>query len=177
MKKFLLHVCCAPCASTIIQQLKARGFKVTAFFYNPNIYPAQEYKIRRDEIKKYCLSNKIDFIEMEYNHALWREKIKGFEQEPERGERCQICYSDRLNKTAEHSIQKGYDIFDSTLSISPHKDFEKIKSIGENLAEKYDLEYYGQNWKKDQGFKRACELSKEQNFYRQTYCGCEFSML
>lgn len=174
-KNFLLHICCAPCAGQVMQELKQRGFEITAYFCNPNIYPSAEHKVRRDEIKKYCLANKINFIEEKYKHMDWLNKVRGLEKEPEGGQRCAVCYQQRLELTAKFAQAKGFDVFDSTLSISPHKDFEKIRKIGDELAEKYDTQYYGGNWKKKDGFKKACCLAREHGFYRQSYCGCEFS--
>ncbi len=192
MEKILLHACCAPCAAYVIQELGRRGFQVTTFFYNPNIYPYEEYLRRKNEIEKYCRKKAVEFIEMEDNHDKWREELykmyakprflkpaeiwSKIAEEPEGGERCGICYKIRLTAAAEFAAQNNYKIFDSTLSISPHKNFEKIKQIGDELAKKYNLKFYGENWKKRDGFKKSCELSRHEGFYRQNYCGCEFSL-
>lgn len=193
MKNFLLHTCCAPCASYIIEELKNRDFNVAVFFYNPNIFPETEYQIRRDEIKNYCDKNQIQFLyfsplegeskrgNYSEQHKEWLQKISRDrpvtcpEKEPEGGLRCEKCYQIRLEKTAEFAVKNNFQFFDSTLSISPHKNFEKIKNIGNKLAEKFNLNFYAQDWKKQNGFKKSCELSHKHNFYRQNYCGCEFS--
>lgn len=174
--KFLLHACCAPCAIYVIQELKSRGFDVTAFFYNPNIHPKQEYKKRINEMKKYCQQNEIEFIEGEYELDKWYNLIKGFEKEAEGGRRCEICYQMRLEQTADLAARKNYDYFGTTLSISPHKKSLVINKIGNQLADKYKIKFYPADWKKRDGFKSACELSRQQGFYRQNYCGCAFSL-
>jgi len=176
MNNFLLHTCCAPCASYIIEELKNRDFNIAVFYYNPNIFPKKEYKIRKNEIEKFCKINKIKFFEEKENHKNWLEKTLGLKKEPEGGLRCEKCYQIRLEKTAEFAQQNGYKYFDSTLSISPHKNYEKIKLIGDKFAKKFNLNFYGQNWKKQDGFKKSCEISHQHNFYRQNYCGCEFSL-
>lgn len=176
MSSLLLHVCCAPCGAHIIEELKNRGFEVTAFFYNPNIFPEEEYRVRCDEIKNYCQKAGIKFIEMVDKHELWREKIKGYENEPEKGERCKTCYQMRLEKTVGQAAENKYDFFASTLAISPRKDASVINNIGKNLAKRYGLKFYDADWKKEDGFKKSCILSRQYNFYRQTYCGCEFSV-
>ena len=175
MKKILLHSCCAPCSAHVIQEL-SKEYKVTLFYFNPNIFPEEEYQKRLAEAKNYLKKIEIDLIEGEYNHDLWLEKIKGYENEPERGKRCQICYQMRLAKTASKAKELGFDVFCSTLSISPHKDAEMINKIGQKLSEEYKIEYLESNWKKQECFKKACDISREEGFYRQEYCGCEFSM-
>jgi len=189
--KFLLHSCCAPCAAYVIKELKERGFEVAAFFYNPNIFPMSEYEKRRDELKKYCEENKIEFIEGEYNHKAWLENLvkslglghlskeRSFAalriKFKEGGRRCEACYKLRLEETVKLAKKDGYDFWGSTLSISPHKKAEKINDIGQNLQKRYAVKFFKADWKKKNGFKLACELSKRQDFYRQNYCGCEFS--
>jgi len=175
MKKILLHSCCAPCSAHVIQELQ-KNYKVTLFYFNPNIFPEEEYKKRLAEVKKYLKKIKVDLIEGKYNHQSWLKDIKGYENEPERGKRCQICYQIRLVKTASKAKELGFDVFCSTLSISPHKDAEMINKIGQKLSEEYKIEYLESNWKKQEGFKKACDISREEGFYRQEYCGCEFSM-
>ncbi len=175
MPELLLHSCCAPCSAYVIKELQKK-YKVTLFYFNPNIFPEEEYQKRLKEAKKYCQKIKVDFIEGEYNHQDWLEKIKGYEQEPERGKRCQICYKVRLEKTALEAKKLGFDMFCSTLSISPHKDAQMINKIGQELSEQYQIEYLASDWKKQEGFKKSCDISKEEGFYRQDYCGCEFSM-
>jgi len=175
MKKILLHSCCAPCSAYVIQELQ-KEYKVTLFYFNPNIFPKEEYQKRLAEAKEYCQKIKVDFIEAEYDHGLWLEKIKGYENEPERGKRCQIYYQLRLEKTALEAKKMGCSIFCSTLSISPHKDAQMINKIGLELSKEYRIEYLESDWKKQEGFKKACDISREEGFYRQDYCGCEFTL-
>lgn len=174
--KFLLHACCAPCAGTIIQKLKDNNFDVNVFYSNSNIYPQAEYQTRRNEIKKYCQENNINFIENDYNHSVWLAAVKGLESKPEGGKRCQVCYEYRLQETANYARNNQFDIFGTTLSISPHKKAILINQIGENLAQKFNIRFYPADWKKNDGFKKSCELARKHNFYRQNYCGCEFSL-
>ncbi|MCD4704907.1 epoxyqueuosine reductase QueH [bacterium] len=175
MLKVFLHSCCAPCSAYVIQELQ-KEYEVTLFYFNPNIFPKEEYQKRFQEAQKYLKKIKVDLIEGKYDHNLWLEQVKGYEQEPERGKRCYICYQMRLEKTAKKAKELGFDIFCSTLSISPHKDAEMINQIGLELAEKYNIKYLESDWKKQEGFKKACDISREEGFYRQSYCGCEFSM-
>jgi len=175
MKKILLHSCCAPCGAHVIKELQKK-YEVTLFYFNPNIFPENEYQKRLAEAKEYCQKIKIDFIEAEYDHNSWLEKIKGYENEPEKGKRCEICYKYRLEETVQKAQELDYDVFCSTLSISPHKDANLINKIGLELSKEYGIEYLESDWKKQEGFKRACDISREEGFYRQSYCGCEFSM-
>ena len=174
MKRILLHTCCAPCAAYVIAELQ-KEYNVTLFYFNPNIFPQEEYNQRLREARAYATKLNIPFLEGQYNHQWWLEQIKGYENEPEKGKRCIICYRLRLKKTAQQAEELKFDVFCSTLSISPHKDAEMINKIGQELSEKYKVEYLESNWKKQGGFKKACDISKEEDFYRQKYCGCEFS--
>jgi len=175
MKKFLLHTCCGPCAIHVAQEL-SNNHQVTLFFYNPNIYPKEEYERRFEEVKRWSKKANFDLIEGEYDHHKWLESVKGLENEIEGGERCIICYRLRLAETAKLAKEKGFEVFAATLTISPHKKAENINPIGQKLAQKYQLEFMAKDWKKQDGYKHARELSQEQNFYRQAYCGCEYSI-
>lgn len=175
MPKILLHSCCAPCGGQVITELRKQGFEVTVFFYNPNIFPFEEYEIREKEIEKFCQSQNINFIKGDWNHQDWLEFIKGGEKEQEGGMRCIKCYEFRLEKISKYAQENNFDYFASTLSISPHKNAFKINEVGRQLAQKYKINFYEADWKKHDGFKKSCQLSKKYNFYRQTYCGCEFS--
>jgi len=175
MPSILLHSCCVPCSAHVINEL-IKKYDVTLFYFNPNIFPEGEYQKRFNEAKRYCQKIKVDFIEGKYNHQAWLEKIKGYENEPERGRRCEICYRVRLEKTALEAKKLGFDIFCSTLSISPHKDAQMINKIGLELSKEYGIEYLESDWKKQDGFKKSCDISREEGFYRQSYCGCEFSI-
>ncbi|MFH1597973.1 MAG: epoxyqueuosine reductase QueH [Patescibacteria group bacterium] len=172
--KLLLHSCCAGCTAYVIQLL-SKEYQVTSYFFNPNIHPDQEYKQRCQELKNYCKKTKAPFIEGEYQAEKWQQLTKGFEFEPEKGKRCLICYAMRLEKTAEHAKQNGFDFFATTLSVSPHKLADRINQFGNKLAELYGVKFYEADFKKQEGYKKACAISKEENFYRQDYCGCSFS--
>ncbi len=174
MKRLLLHVCCAPCAIYPIQEL-SQEYEVTIYFYDPNIHPKEEYISRRDEIKEYAKSNSINFEEGEYNDDEWFKKTKGLEDELEKGKRCEVCFDIRLKETALKAKKEKYDIWASVLSISPHKDFKQISMVGNRLAESVGIEFLDKDWKKKDGFKKSCMLSKQENFYRQDYCGCIYS--
>ena len=173
-KKLLLHACCAPCSIHVLQQLMP-DWQVTVYFYNPNIHPELEYKKRLKEIFEYLKKIKIDLIEGEYEVKTWFKNIKGLENQPEGGKRCDVCFRMRLEETARKASANGFNAFASVLTISPHKNAEKINNIGRYLAKKYRVSFLENNWKKKEGFKIACQLSRKENFYRQDYCGCVFS--
>jgi len=152
------------------------GFQATLFFYNPNIHPKKEYNTRLSELKEYLKElNNVQLIEGPYGDKQWFELTRGLEKEPERGKRCHICYTMRLEKTAQIAKDKGFTHYGSTLSISPHKDAQVISNIGNKLAKKYKLQFFDQDWKKNDGFKHSCDISKQKGFYRQNYCGCIYS--
>ncbi|MDD3284784.1 MAG: epoxyqueuosine reductase QueH [Patescibacteria group bacterium] len=173
--KLLLHVCCAPCSAYVIQQLQ-KDYDVNLFYFNPNICPESEYEIRKNESQRYAKNLEIEFIENKIDHNIWLKKIEGLENEPERGRRCLVCYKYRLEETAKYAKDNGFDIFTTTLSISPHKSSEIINLVGNEISKQIGVEYLQADWKKDGGFQKSCEISKENKFYRQQYCGCEFSI-
>ncbi|MCX7658288.1 MAG: epoxyqueuosine reductase QueH [Oscillospiraceae bacterium] len=174
----LLHSCCAPCSSYVLLYL-SDYFKITVFYFNPNIAPQEEYQKRLLEqkkfIKKIATKNPVDFIEGDYDHSGFLEIAKGLESEPECGKRCHVCYGLRLNETARLAKKRGFDFFTTTLSVSPHKNAAKINEIGLNAAKLFGAKFLCADFKKKNGYKRSIELSKEYNLYRQDYCGCEFS--
>ncbi|MDD4352208.1 MAG: epoxyqueuosine reductase QueH [Candidatus Gracilibacteria bacterium] len=172
--KLLLHTCCAPC-SAYVEQVLRPNFEVSLYYFNPNIHPKAEYQTRLAELKKYAAKYEINFIEAAYQPETWFAYIKGYEEEPEGGERCRLCYRMRLEATAKYAKENGFEHFTSTLSISPHKKSAWINEIGKELAEKYALNFLEADFKKQDGFKKSCEVSKEEGFYRQTYCGCVYS--
>lgn len=172
--KILLHICCAACGA-YVGQLLQENYSVTLFYYNPNIYPESEYNLRQSEVNKIALKYDLPLIIENYNHHDWLKKISGFELEPEKGERCLICYSDRLQKTAETAKRNNFDNFTTTLTVSPHKIAQAIISIGQNLGAQYGIKFLDLDFKKKDGFKKAGILSQELNLYRQNYCGCEYS--
>lgn len=175
MDKLLLHVCCAPCSAYVIEKLR-ENYEVSLFYFNPNIYPEKEYEIRKNESQNYAKKLGIEFIEYKIDHNIWLEKIKGFENEKERGKRCLVCYKYRLEETAKFAKENNFDIYTTTLSISPHKSSEMINQAGNEVSKSLNIEYLEADWKKDGGFKKSCEISRENEFYRQSYCGCEFSI-
>ena len=176
----LLHSCCAPCSSYVLEYL-SEYFSITVFYYNPNIFPEEEFVKRIEEqkmlIQKLPSKHNIQFIAGEYDSEKFYEMSKGLEKVPEGGERCFKCYELRLRKTAELAKAGGYDYFTTTLSISPMKNAQKLNEIGEALAEEYGIKYLCSDFKKKNGYKRSTELSREYGLYRQDYCGCVYSKI
>lgn len=174
----LLHSCCAPCSSYVLEYL-SNFFKITIFFYNPNISSKEEYHRRVEEQKRLinALSVKypINFIEGDYDPERFYQIAKGFENYPEGGKRCFRCYKIRLEEAAKLARNNNYDYFSTTLSISPLKNATKLNNIGEELSNDYKIPYLYSDFKKKNGYKRSIELSKEHNLYRQDYCGCIYS--
>ncbi len=174
----LLHACCAPCSSYVMKYL-SEYFKITILYYNPNIYPEEEYKKRVAEIKRLInempVNNPVELIEGRYEPSEFFEAVKGLEKEPEGGNRCRICYEMRLREAAEYALSGGYDYFATTLSISPLKKSDILNEIGEKIAMKYGICHLPSDFKKKDGYKQSVELSKEYNLYRQNFCGCIFS--
>jgi epoxyqueuosine reductase len=176
MPKILFHTCCSPCACHPIKELMSTGFEVTIFYYNPNIQPKEEYDARLLELKKYLAElPTVKIIEGDYESKEWLAKIKGLENEPERGRRCDVCYEFRLARTAQKAKELGCEYFGSSLSISPHKKADKISELGGKIAQEHGLKFLDRDWKKMGGFQHACQIAKEHDFYRQNYCGCVFS--
>ena len=173
MTKLLLHSCCAPCLTHPLLELQ-KDFEVTLFFYNPNIHPRTEYEMRLAEAKRYC-KDKCEILEGSYDLENWFEKIRGLEDEPERGKRCKICYEIRLAKTAELAAKSAFQFFATTLSISPHKNANWLNEIGRELSIKHGVDFLESNWKKCDGFRKSVEMSAEARLTRQNYCGCIFS--
>ena len=177
--KLLLHACCAPCSSYVLEYL-SKYFEITIIYYNPNIYPEKEYLRRKEELKKFLTEfkceSKINFVEMEYSRNEYYEAIKGLEDLGEKSNRCYNCYKFRMEKACIYAKENNFDYFTTTLSISPYKVSSWINEIGQNLEKEYNLKYLYADFKKKNGYKRSLELSKEYNLYRQDYCGCEFSI-
>ncbi len=171
----LLHICCATCAAYVLDFLKT-DYDASAYYYNPNIYPDSEYEIRKCEAQGFCAKYGIPFIESVPDRERWFAQTAGHEDDPERGDRCTICYRMRLESTARHAAAHGFEIFGTDLSISPHKDAERLNAIGAILAEQYGIAYYSADFKKNDGFTKAMARSREENFYRQNYCGCIYSL-
>ena len=174
----LLHSCCAPCSSYVLEYL-SNYFGITVFYYNPNIYPDEEYEMRVREqqrfIREFPAKHPIDFIEGAYDKERFYEMARGLEQVPEGGERCFQCYELRLREAGELAKARGFDYFTTTLSISPMKNAQKLNEIGQRLAEELGVSYLCSDFKKRNGYKRSTELSREYGMYRQDYCGCVYS--
>jgi epoxyqueuosine reductase len=174
----LLHSCCAPCSSYVLEYL-SKYFKISILFYNPNIYPLEEYSRRVAEqkglISALKVKNEINFLEGRYDTENFYNIAKGLEDQKEGGERCFKCYELRLKEAAIIAKEQGYDYFTTTLSISPHKNAQKLNEIGHKLSEKYNVKYLYSDFKKKEGYKRSIELSNQYDLYRQDYCGCLFS--
>ncbi len=173
-----LHSCCAPCSSYVLKYL-SDYFKITIFYYNPNISAEDEYRERvREQIRlinEMPVKNKVEFMEGRYEPEVFYEMAKGMEDIPEGGERCFKCYELRLREAAVIAKDRGFDYFTTTLSISPLKNAAKLNEIGLKLEEEYNIKYLLSDFKKKEGYKQSVELSKEYNLYRQNYCGCAFS--
>jgi predicted adenine nucleotide alpha hydrolase (AANH) superfamily ATPase len=174
-KKLLLHTCCAPCSTHCIKELQ-KDYDVTLYFYNPNIHPYGEFVKRLQELDKVTSALKVLIVEGTYDAESWVEQTKGLETEPEGGKRCRVCFQMRLDKTADFAKENDFDCFTTTMTISPFKDEKIINSIGEELALKYGLEWVYSDFKKDGGYKKSVENSKELGLYRQKYCGCFYSV-
>lgn len=174
----LLHSCCAPCSSYVLEYL-SQYFKITIFYYNPNISPEEEYKKRVEEQKRLIsqlpTKNPVSFIEGEYIPQDFYNMAKGMEDLKEGGERCFKCYRLRLEKTAKLAKEQGFDYFTTTLSISPYKNAPKLNEIADELSEIYSVKNLPADFKKKEGYKRSIQLSSEYNLYRQNYCGCVYS--
>ncbi len=172
--RLLLHACCAPCSSSVVERLSA-DYAITILFYNPNIHPRSEHDKRRDELIRWGKQVRVPVLVEAYAADDWFAAVAGFEQEPERGERCTICYRLRLQRCAERARAEGFTWFTTVLSISPHKDAERINRLGSEIAAASGCSFYCANFKKQGGFQRSLELSRQYGFYRQNYCGCTFS--
>jgi epoxyqueuosine reductase len=170
----LLHTCCGPCATQVIELL-SRDFRVMAFFYNPNIQPEEEYLNRCAALETFCRTRGVECICGSYDNQEWLEMVAGQEDQPEGGERCEVCFAMRLRKTALFAIELGIKIFATTLSISPHKNTEAINRIGLQAAKKYKVNFFAEDFKQDNGYRKSCELSRHYGLYRQKYCGCLYS--
>lgn len=178
-KTVLLHSCCGPCSSYVMEYL-ALYVNLIVFFYNPNIAPAEEYEHRKQEqiklIKQMKFPYSVTFLESEYNPAYFFSSVKGLEQEPEGGKRCDVCFRIRLEETAKMAIQQNADFFATTLSVSPHKNSLLLEEISQKITQTYQIPHLPADFKKKGGYQRSLQLSKEYDLYRQNYCGCPFSM-
>ena len=183
----LLHACCAPCSSAIVEWLLAHDVQPIIYYYNPNIYPQEEYEIRKNESKRHAESLGIEWIDDDYSHAAWLDSVCGLENEPERGKRCEECFYHRLFATARKAQEMDIPFFATTLASSRWKNLDQINAAGEKAAymvNRYPKDsivhepvtFWAQNWRKDGLQDRRNELLNEYGFYNQQYCGCEFSV-
>jgi predicted adenine nucleotide alpha hydrolase (AANH) superfamily ATPase len=177
LHEVLLHACCAPCSSAIVEWMLANGIRPTIFYYNPNIYPREEYEIRKNESKRHAESLGIRWIDGDYNHEQWRQGVCGLEGEPERGRRCQQCFTLRLTVAARKAQELGIPYFATTLASSRWKSLEQIERAGHQVEQAVEgVTFWAQNWRKGGLQERRNQLLKEFDFYNQQYCGCEFSI-
>ncbi|WP_085537349.1 epoxyqueuosine reductase QueH [Massilibacteroides vaginae] len=175
-KNVLLHACCAPCSSAIIECLLQNDIRPTVFYYNPNIFPKEEYEIRKAESLRYVKSLNLDFVDADYNHSDWREQIRGLENEPERGRRCVKCFIIRMLETARYASENGFTLFTTTLASSRWKNLADIFDAGRYAAKQFPgVALWEQNWRKGGLSERRLEIISQYDFYNQQYCGCEFS--
>ena len=174
----LLHACCAPCSSYVLEYL-VPYFEITLFFYNPNISPEEEHRVRAEElcrlVREMGLSERVKILVGEYEPERFRAMAEGREGLPEGGSRCRDCYRLRLSEAARVAAEGGFDYMTTTLSISPYKNAEWLYEVGVEESEKVGVKYLPSDFKKKNGYRRSCELSAEYGLYRQNYCGCEYS--
>jgi len=176
-KKVLLHSCCAPCSGDVMAELKRSQIRYTILFYNPNIHPAREYEIRKTENKRFADKLEVPFVDLDYDKDNWFSKIKGYEKEPERGYRCTLCFDMRFERSALYASENGFKVFSSTLGTSRWKNIHQINGCGTRAANRYqNLIYWTFNWRKGGGSDRMIEISKNEKFYQQEYCGCVYSL-
>lgn len=176
--RLLLHCCCAPCSSYVLERLNSI-FEIAVFFYNPNIYPQAEFEKRVEEQRRFVAEmpheGRIEVIRGDYDPDAFLRMCRGHEEDPEGGERCTRCFRLRLSETAKLAAWRGDDYFTTTLSISPLKDAQRLNAIGSECARNFGVPYLFSDFKKKNGYKRSCELSAQYGLYRQDYCGCIFS--
>ena len=173
--KILLHSCCAICSAHPIQLLKEQGYEPIAYFYNPNIQPHEEYLKRLQAQEELCKKLDCELIIENYETDLYNDVMVGYENHAERSERCGRCFELRLLKTAQKAWELNINQYTTSISISPHKDFNKIKTIGEDFSKKFEVEFLPFDFKKQDGFLKTNKIAKELGLYRQNYCGCEMS--
>lgn len=173
--KVVIHTCCGICSGYPISLLKDMGYQVIAYFYNPNIYPKEEYQKRLEAEITLCNHLDCELIIGDYETDLYYEKVAGLENEPEKGKRCDKCFELRLLKTAKLAKEKGIQNITTSMVISPHKNFQKLTLIGENIANEYGLDYLAIDFKKKDGFLKTNKISRDLGLYRQNYCGCKFA--
>ncbi len=172
--KLLLHICCAPCSSGVIEDIK-KEFDVTVYFYNPNIDTAEEYEKRAEEVRKFMNIMDVKYVIEPHDSTSFYNAVKGLEQEREGGARCVECFRLRLNKTFQYAKLHGFDCVTTTLSVSPYKSISQLNMVGTEMSQKYGIPYLTRDFKKNNGYLKSIQNSKKYNLYRQNYCGCVFS--
>jgi len=173
--RLLLHICCGPCATVVIERLVER-YQITGFFYNPNIFPPEEYERRCEAVARVAAFFDIPLLRGEYDHKVFLSSVSGLEAEPEGGHRCPVCFRLRLLTTARQAKELGFAQFASTLTVGPNKQAELINRLGREAEVESGVGFLAGDWKKQDGFRRSVELSRQLDLYRQHYCGCEFSL-
>lgn len=182
VKRVLLHSCCAPCSGAMVEEMTSNAENglenVTVFFYNPNIHPRREYEIRKEENKDFCRTLDIPFVDVDYDVENWYARVKGMEFDPERGHRCTECFDMRMERTALYAFENGFDAIATTNATSRWKDEDQVDESGFRAAEKYgdSIKYWRYNWKSDEMTLRKYQISADQKFYKQEYCGCSYSL-
>ena len=170
----VLHVCCGPCATVALERL-VRRFHVLAYWYNPNLWPIEEYQRRLENARRVCSHFGVELVEGPADFEAWREAVRGLEDEPEGGRRCDICVAWRLRRVAEWAAEKQAEWLTTTLTVGPQKNVERIHQIGRKIAEAHGIQWLAETFRKRGGFQRSVKISRELGLYRQDYCGCEFS--
>ena len=176
-RSILLHSCCAPCSTAIVECMLENGLRPTLFYYNPNIFPREEYDIRKAEATRFARANGLDIVDADYDHTRWLQQVSGLEHEPERGARCQECFVCRLMATAAYASRHGFVTFATTLASSRWKSMEQVDRAGRVAQEAFPgTVYWSHNWRRGGLQERRNELLRQYAFYNQRYCGCEFSL-
>ena len=174
-EKFLLHTCCAPCGIAVIDELRTE-FDLSVLFFNPNIYPEEEYMKRKSEVVRVCTEWSVPMIDMDYAPEEWETRVRGLEREPEQGKRCFTCIGIRLDRSAREAKYRGFGVFGTTLTMGSRKSARVIFPIGEVVARRYDLTFFAEDWKKKGREIVARRMVRERSIYRQNYCGCRYSI-
>ena len=175
-KEILLHACCAPCSGAILEDLRDNGIRPVVFFSNSNIYPREEYDLRLAELRRYAATMGVELVEDEYDHEAWLEAVRGLEREPERGARCAACFRFRLGRAARYAASRGLLVVATTLASSRWKDLDQVNAAGALACEAaIAVGFWPQNWRRGGLQERRNEVVREQGFYNQNWCGCEFS--
>ncbi len=176
--KILLHSCCAPCSGEVIEALCESGLPFTVYFYNPNVHPREEYEKRKESNARFALKMGVPFVDADYDPDCWFARVKGLETEPERGKRCDQCFSMRLERSALYAHENGFPLLTSCFGISRWKNMAQVNACGFSATSKYaDVNYWDYDWRKGGGAVRMYEIARREDFYLQKYCGCTYSWL